>query len=350
MSGTGPEVLFSRTGGLGLITLNRPRALNALTVGMLRALGDQLQVWAKDDSIGVVLIQGAGERAFCAGGDIRSLYDDRAAADGLRREMYRAEYPVNLAIFRYPKPYVAFMDGVTMGGGVGVSVHGSQRVVTERTLFAMPEASIGFFPDVGGSYFLPRCPGQIGMYLALTGTRLKAADCLYAGVGTHYLPAAEQPALVDALADADADAGRVGDVLDALVKPLETPPLAAHRQAIDRCFSADSVEDILPRLELEGTDWSRRTADAMRRNSPTSLKVSFRQLRLGLGMDFEAAMIMEYRLSQGFMAGHDFFEGIRAVIVDKDQAPRWRPARLEDVRDADVEDYFTSRIDDLTFN
>ena len=348
MSGTGPEVLFSRTGGLGLITLNRPRALNALTVGMLRAVGDRLQVWAKDDSIGVVLIQGGGERAFCAGGDIRSLYDDRAAADGLRRDMYRAEYPVNRAIFRYPKPYVALMDGVTMGGGVGLSVHGAQRVVTERTLFAMPEASIGFFPDVGGSYFLSRCPGQIGMYLALTGARLKAADCLYAGVGTHYLPAAEQPALVDVLADADA--GRVGAVLDALAKPLGTPPLAAHRQAIDRCFSADSVGDILARLELEGSDWSRRTADVMRRNSPTSMKVSFRQLRLGLGMDFDAAMIMEYRLSQAFMAGHDFFEGVRAVIVDKDQAPRWRPARLEDVSDADVEGYFTSRIDDLTFN
>ena len=358
VSGAEPEVLFARLGHVGLITLNRPRALNALTLGMLRAMHRQLDAWADDGDVASVVIQGTGERAFCAGGDIRSMHRDRLDDGPLRRELYRVEYALNRAIFRYPKPYVALLDGVTMGGGVGVSVHGSHRVVTERTLFAMPEAGIGFFPDVGGGYFLPRCPGEIGMYLGLTGARLAAPDCLYAGVGTHFVPAAAVPALIEALGDVGpngAGPDGVASVIEAhgetaAAAPLAAAPLATHRAAIDRCFSADSVRDILGRLEAEDTDWARQTAAALRGNAPTSLKVTFRQLRQGRDLDFDAVMVMEYRLSQHFMAGDDFFEGVRAVLIDKDQAPAWRPARLDGVSDATVEDYFAPLAEDLTFD
>ncbi|HUI18685.1 MAG TPA: enoyl-CoA hydratase/isomerase family protein [Alphaproteobacteria bacterium] len=346
------DILFARHGSLALITLNRPKALNSLTLAMMQALDPRLDAWEADPTVAAVAIKGAGERAFCAGGDIRALYDSRASGNrAYRAEFYREEYSQNRRIFRYKKPYVALVDGIAMGGGVGLSVHGSHRVASERTLFAMPETGIGLFPDVGASYFLPRLPGALGMYLGLTGARLKANDCRYTGIATHYVPSAQQPALLAALAAADLAEGRaaVDAVLERFVENAGPAPLAAERAAIDRSFAADSVEGILAALEREASPWAEATRAVLEAKSPTSLKLTFRQLRAGKALDFEAAMVMEYRICQYCMDGHDFFEGVRAAIIDKDGAPQWRPATLAEVREAELDRAFAPRPDDLVF-
>ena len=337
------DIVFQRIGRIGLITLNRPKALNALTLDMIKALDAKLAAWEGDDAVQAVVIEGAGERAFSAGGDVRALYE--AGTDGDRavaRDFYWHEYRQNRHIFRYPKPYVALVDGVVMGGGVGVSVHGSHRVATEHTLFAMPETGIGMFPDVGGGYFLPRLPGEIGMYLALTGARLRAADCLYAGIATHYTPAARLPNLKAALAQTDLSQGRaaVEAVLADFHDDPGPPPLAEHRARIDRCFSGDSVEAILAALEAEGSDWAAETRQTILAKSPFATKLAFRELREGAALSFEEDMRMEYRLCRNTMAGHDFYEGVRAVIIDKDNQPKWRPDSLDKVSDEEVARYF----------
>lgn len=331
-----PEILFERLGAVGLITLNRPKALNALTHEMCLAMTVQLALWARDDAVETVVIQGAGERAFCAGGDIRSLYESGKTGTPYALNFYRDEYVLDAAIKHYPKPYVALIGGIVMGGGVGVSVHGSHRIADETTTFAMPETGIGLFPDVGGSFFLPRCPGQVGMYLALTGARLKTADCLAAGVATHFVPRDKRAALVERLAS--------GMAPDAALEGLhETVPgtfLDSHRASIDAIFSKNSVEDILAALDCDHTDWSRDTAKTIRAKSPTSLKVTFRQLREGATQGFDDCLAMEYRMVQRIVAGHDFYEGVRATIIDKDGAPKWQPADLASVSDADIDAYF----------
>jgi enoyl-CoA hydratase len=260
---------------------------------------------------------------------------------------------MNRRIFHFPKPYIAAIDGITMGGGVGVSVHGTHRVATERTLFAMPETGIGLFPDVGGSHFLPRLPGALGLYLGLTGQRLQGADCLYCGIATHYLESARLPELERALEQADWSGdpeAAAGALLDTLASDPGPPPLAAHRAAIDRCFAQGSVEAIVAALDAEGGDWAEATRAHLLTRSPTSLKVAFRQLREGAAMDFDSAMIMEYRLAAACVAGHDFPEGIRAAVIDKDRRPAWQPAALADVSDALVDRHFAPPGDgDLTF-
>jgi enoyl-CoA hydratase len=342
------EILFERRGPLALATLNRPKALNALNLAMIEALDPQLRAWESDPGVRAVVIRGAGDRAFCAGGDVRACWDaglamKRGEGDGrLTREFFRGEYRLNRRIHAYPKPYVALIDGITMGGGVGLSVHGSHRVATERTLFAMPETGIGLFPDVGGSWFLPRCPGQVGTYLALTGSRLHAAEAIYAGIATHYVPSEGLDALVEDLASADLSRGR--DDVDGVVKKHARDPghatLSEHRDAIDRCFNFDTIEEIFQSLRNEGTDWSGATLKVLSQMSPTSLKVALRQLRRGAGLDFDEAMRMEFRLSQACMRGDDFYEGIRAVLVDKDRSAQWRPATLEEVTEGMVEGHF----------
>lgn len=329
-----PEILFDASDGLALVTLNRPAALNALTLNMILRFHAQLDAWAKDAAVRRVVVCGAGEKGFCAGGDIRALYDGRGTA--ITADFFRAEYRLNHAIFHYPKPYVALMDGITMGGGVGVSAHARHRVVCEATVFAMPETGIGLFPDVGGSHSLPRLPGKLGVHIALTGARLRAADCLYAGIAEVFVPAARHDALIDALRGGS----DIETVLSAFAGDAGDAPLAEHRAAIDRCFAADTVEAIVGALAREGTDWAEATLRAMAGKSPTSQKIALRQIRLGAGLGFDDCMRMEYRLSQHLMAGHDFFEGVRAVVIDKDQAPRWRPARLDAVSDASVAEYF----------
>ena len=343
MGGT-DDIVFEVAGALGRVILNRPKALNALTLDMVRRLDARLIEWAADDGIAAVVIEGAGERAFCAGGDIRALYQAMRDGSDLTAEFYRAEYTNNHRVFTFPKPYIALIDGVVMGGGVGVSVHGSHRVVTENVLFAMPETGIGLFPDVGGTFFLSRMPGELGMYLGLTGARLGAADALYCGIGTHFAPRARLAEITRALAAIDPEEGarRATDEVLAGFAAADAgaPPLADHRAAIDRCFAGDSVEEVVGALAAEGGEWAAKTLAVLESKSPTSLKVTFRQLREGRDLDFAEAMRTEYRLSQRFCAGHDFPEGVRAAVIDKDNAPRWRPDRLADVSETDVDAYF----------
>lgn len=337
------DILFERHGAVELVTLNRPDALNALTLEMCQTFERHLAEIEREPEVAAVVIRGAGTRAFCAGGDIRAIYDAALGGDPLTAAFFWAEYRLNRRIFHFPKAYVALIDGVTMGGGVGVSAHGSDRVATERTTFAMPETGIGLFPDVGASHLLPRLPGKLGLYLGLTGYRMKAADCLYSEVATHTVEGAALPEVEEALIGADWDGDPVA-VAAATIERLAVdpgePPLAAHRAEIDRCFDAGSVEQILDKLAAEDSDWARDTLAHLGTRSPTSLKITFRALQEGAWLDFDQAMVMEYRLSQACIAGHDLREGIRAVVIDKDNAPVWDPASLAEVTDEQLEGYF----------
>ncbi len=336
------EVVCEKRGEAGLITLNRPRALNALTLTMVREMRRALDAWAQDPAVTRVVVQGAGEKAFCAGGDIRRLTELLKA--GQRDEavaFWREEYQLNILIKRYPKPYISLIDGIVMGGGVGISLHGSHRVAGERYLFAMPEVGIGFFPDVGATYALPRLPGQAGIYLALTGERVRRADAVMLGLVTHSVPSGGIEAIGQALV--------AGEPVDrALSEGSDDPgpaPMTAERAVIDTCFSAESVIAIIERLDRaaeEGSEFAAKTAAGMRTKSPTSMNLAFEQVRRGGAMSFEDAMRTEFRIVSRIGEGHDFFEGVRAVIVDKDNQPRWQPASLEAVDPAVIEHHFAS--------
>jgi enoyl-CoA hydratase len=336
------DILCETQGAAGLITLNRPKALNALTLAMVREMRRALDAWAKDPAVTRVVVQGAGEKAFCAGGDIRQLTEDLRA--GRRDEtvaFWREEYQLNIAIKRYPKPYISLIDGICMGGGVGVSLHGTVRVAGDRYLFAMPEVGIGFFPDVGATYALPRLPGQTGMYLALTGERVKRADAMMLGLATHAVPSGNIEGLRQALIAGDP----VEVALSRVATDPDQAPLEAERDLIDACFSADSVIDTLARLDRaaeKGSDFAARTAAGMRAKSPTSMNLAFEQVRRGATMDFEDAMKTEFRIVSRIGDGHDFFEGVRALLIDKDNQPRWQPASLEAVDRAKIEHHFAS--------
>jgi enoyl-CoA hydratase len=337
------DILFELRGAAGLITLNRPQALNAVTHAMVCRLRAQLDGWGTDPAITRVVIQATGERAFSAGGDIRALYDlGRAGRHGEALQFWRDEYPLNVAIKNFRKPYVALIDGLGMGGGVGVSVHGSHRVAGDRFQFAMPEVGIGFFPDVGATWFLPRMPGETGTYCALTGERFGSADGTAAGLATHRIPSARFAALLDGLTGTVS----VDALLAAFAEPAGQGPISARRDAIDRLFAGDRVEDILAALEREaasgGADaaWAAQTAATIRAKSPLSLKLALAQVRRGQAWDFETCMRTEFRIVSRVIHGHDFYEGVRAVIVDKDNRPRWRPAALAEVSEAEVERHF----------
>ena len=343
---------FSVTGALGRVHLNSPSTFNALTREMCIAFRAKLLEWADDSAIGAVLVSGESERAFCAGGDIRALYDSHRAGNDTTHMFFWDEYRLDYAVHRFPKPYVALVDGIVMGGGVGISVHGSHRVMTERTTFAMPECGIGLFPDVGGTDFLPRAPGELGMYLALTGARMKAADAIHAGIGTHYMPSAKLDALLECLSNADLTGGveSVDAVVEAFAEDAGPVQIREHARVIDRCFSTPTVPEIIDALEAEDGYFAIETADTLRTKSPTSMLVTHRQLRGGAGLAFEEVMRREYRMACVFLAGHDFFEGIRAAVIDKDRKPRWEPARLEDVGEADVGRYFAPLERELAFD
>jgi enoyl-CoA hydratase len=347
------EVILERRGGVALLTINRPQALNALTLDNYRRMAAALAAWADDPDIYAVVVRGAGGRAFCAGGDVRAVYEAGRGLGGdpdLPSAFFREEYRLLSFVHRYPKPYVAVIDGITMGGGAGISVNGRYRIATERTLFAMPETAIGLFPDIGATHFLNRCPGCLGIYLGLTGARLRAADALYCGFATHFVAQARVAALVAALADAAWRTGLAFDQAEALIAGIATEPepapLALLRPAIDRIFAGETVEAILAALDAEAEAdgehgaWAAETRAGLLTKSPTSLKVTLRQLRTGRDYDLDAALRLEYRLTQHFMAAHDFYEGVRAMLVDKDQRPRWRPATLAEVDDATVAAYF----------
>jgi len=331
------DIIFERNGALGLITLNRPKALNALTHAMCVVMKSKLDEWANDPAVLAVAIRGAGDRALCAGGDIRALYDSGRDGTPYAFEFYRDEYRLNAAIKHFPKPYIALIRGIVMGGGVGVSVHGSHRVADETAVFAMPETGIGLFPDVGGSYFLPRCPGEIGMYLALTGARLKTADMLYAGIATHHVVGSRTDELLARLV-----AGETPDTaIAALAMPSAAAPLAQQQAEIDRHFATASVEAILASLDSAGDEWAHATAATIRTKSPTSLKLAYRQLHAGKSLGFDDCMRMEMRMVARVIAGAEFYEGVRATIIEKDNAPKWRPATLAEVRKQDIDAYFS---------
>lgn len=345
----GEDLLFEQRGQIVVVTLNRPKALNALTHDMALTLEARLNRYRDDDTVRAILVRGMGERAFCAGGDVRRLYDTGLAGERYPYEFYRDEYRLNASIHHYPKPYIAFIDGICMGGGVGVSVHGSHRVVTERLVFAMPETGIGLFPDVGGSYFLSRLPGEIGMYMALTGARLSPADAVYAGVGDCLIGSENEEALIDTLTGADlsGDAfAAVGRVLNGLSQEPAASKLAEQRSAIDEAFGIATLDEVIARLETAKSDWAAKTLATMRAKSPTSMRIAFRQLREGRQLTFNDCMRMEYRIANGCIRGKDFYEGVRAVVIDKDQKPVWQPATLAEVTDADVESYFSDAPED----
>ncbi|MBW8268390.1 enoyl-CoA hydratase/isomerase family protein [Caldovatus aquaticus] len=332
-STTEPSVIARREGAAGTILMNRPRALNALDLGMVRALAEVVAAWRDDPAVRLVVLEGAGGRAFCAGGDVRRIRELVLAGDCAGVEAFFAtEYGMNLGIARFGKPWVSLIDGVCMGGGIGVSVHGSHRVVTEHALLAMPETAICLFPDVGTSYVLPRLPGRIGLWLALTGARLQGADSVHAGLATHYVPRERLPALRAALiAEGEAD-----PVVARFAEAPPPPSFAPHRAAIERCFGAGSVPAILAALEAEGTDWARKQIAILRRMSPTALFVAHELLRRGARLTLEQCLELELALTRTVTRHPDFAEGVRSVLVDKDGNPRWTPPTIEEVDPAAI--------------
>ncbi len=333
------SVIVRKVGQIGRITLNRPKALNALNQDMVEAMTAALLDWRGDDHVKAVVVDGEGEKGFCAGGDIRMLAESGKAGDGQAWKFWRDEYQLNTLIQEYPKPYVALIDGITMGGGVGISVHGAFRVAGDRTLFAMPETGIGFHPDVGGAYFLPRLAGEIGTWMGLTGARLKTADSIAAGLATHYVPTDKHADLIAALeaAELDEDGEQLEGILDAHSGDAGASDLALQRGLIDAAFEGDHVDTIFARLDAAGDAWSKKQASILSTKSPTAMAVTLAALRKGADLDFRGVMAQDLRVSTRFLDdGSDFYEGVRAVILDKDGDPHWAAEASND----EVEAYF----------
>ncbi len=340
---TSTETIVRREGSIGRITLNRPDALNALTLQMVRDMWGALKGWENEPSVVAVVVDGAGTRGLCAGGDIRALYDAVKAGDEEGPAIFwREEYLLNALIARYPKPYVAFMDGIVMGGGVGVSAHGSHRLVTEKTMIAMPETSIGFFPDVGGTYLLAQSPGELGTHVALTSGRLNAADAILTGLADTHIAAESWPALVDELTRIK-KASDTDTIIRAHLAEAEPSKLAADRAWIDRCYAHDTVEAIVAALQSAPEAEAQKAAATILKNSPTALKVTLRALRADRAEPrLEPCLDEEYRMALRLAFCPDFAEGIRAAVVDKDRKPKWRPATLEQVTQSDIDHVFES--------
>jgi enoyl-CoA hydratase len=315
-----PTIIVAREGAAGTLLMNRPKALNALDLGMIHALDGALRALRDDPAVRLVILEGAGGRAFCAGGDVRRIREWVLAGDAAGVEAFFAgEYGVNGAIATFGKPWISLIDGVCMGGGIGVSVHGSHRIVTEHALLAMPETAIALFPDVGTSFVLPRLPGALGPWLALTGARLRGAEAVEAGLATHFVPREQLPALRAALLAGDARA------VEYFAEPVPPGAIAAQRPAIDRCFAQGSIGAIRAALEAEATPWAAEQRAVLDRVSPTSMAVTLELLRRGRGMTLAECLAMELALTRGVTRHPDFAEGVRAVLVDKDNAPRWAP-------------------------
>ncbi len=335
------DVLVNVEGVCGRLTLNRPRAMNALTLEMVRALSSALREWMADPAVQFVLLDGAGDRGLCAGGDIRALYDaavsgelDRAAT------FFREEYGLNSLIASYPKPFVAFMDGVVMGGGIGVSAHGSRRVVTERSALAMPETGIGFVPDVGGTYLLGKAPDELGTYMALTTQRVGAADAIEVGLADMFVPSTKLPALVQ-----ESEECRNGAELDVCLRAAASKPpagfFATQRTWIQECFGASTVEEIVESLRGRTEPEALQAAAEIDAKSPTALKVTLRALReAGQSSDLKTSLCEEYKIAMACLRHHDFAEGVRAAVIDKDRNPKWCPSFLAKVTPALVDSFF----------
>jgi enoyl-CoA hydratase len=337
MSDSEPHIKSEKRGSLGLLTLNRPKALNALDHGMILGITAQLRAWAGDDGIKAVAIRGEGPRAFCSGGDIRAVQQAVAAGSDAGLSLLRDEYRMNALIGAYPKPYVALIHGICMGGGAGVSVHGKYRLADASLAFAMPETGIGFIPDVGASFFLSRLPDEMGMYLGLTGSPIGLGDALDAGLMTHAVAQADFETVIEALSQ--------GGDFKPFVRKREPGMLAAHRKRIATLFGASSVEAILERLDRDGGDFARDTAQVIRTRSPTSVKLVFRQLRAARALNLKECLAMEFRLASRVLPSHDFREGVRAALIDKDRNPKWQPSSLAGV--GDLDGYFAPLSDEL---
>lgn len=334
-------VLLETRGTCLHLTLNRPRALNALSHTMVRLLDEALSRAEQDESIGSVLLSGAGERGLCAGGDIRALHDDARASGRASLEFWRDEYRLNARIARFPKPYVALMDGIVMGGGVGVSAHSAIRVVTERSRVAMPETAIGFVPDVGGTHLLAAAPGELGTHLALTGRSVGAADAVLCGLADHHVPARLLPDLIEALGEPAVQDTSVAGIVQRFATEPPAGELAAQRAWIDSCYAADSVEEILRQLRESGVPAAEAAADELLTKSPLALKVTLAAVRRAARLDsLEAVLDQEFRVSSRAFEHPDFVEGVRARIIDKDNEPQWKPGSLAEVDDQEVARFF----------
>lgn len=351
------EVLFEEMSGkgghLGIITLNRSQVLNSLNHTMIHAMHAQLQQWANAKNIKAVVIRAAEGRAFCAGGDLRLTYDRVLMNDTAATHFFSDEYQLNRFIFHYPKPYIALLDGITMGGGVGISIHGSHRVATDRLLFAMPETGIGFFPDVGGTYFLPRLLGSIGYYLGLTGARISSDDCVAVGIAQHKVSRDALIELTKAIADCHFSTNpkqSVTEIIEKFSVAQINSDLIKEQTLIDDCFSLATMEDIVAALKVLPQSFAQKALMMLSKKSPTSLKVTLNALHSGAELDFDECMRQEFRLSNRFLQSHDFIEGIRAVIIDKDQSPTWSPAELNAVSNEMVMHYFSPMAQELACN
>jgi enoyl-CoA hydratase len=337
------QVIVERQGRVGLLSLDRPRALNALNLSMVRDLDAALIQFADAEGIDAVLIRGLGGRAFCAGGDVRALGEAPPGPDldRMARDFFAGEYRLNYRIHTYKKPFIALIDGITMGGGCGLSLHGSHRIATERTVLAMPETMLGLFPDVGATWFLNRLPGQMGLYLALTGQRIGGSDALSLGLATHFVGSAAIEVLITDLTAAERLDGAAIDRIIAAHATRPDPSVAAARgPRIDQLFAGSTVPDIMRALKAAPEDWAGEALSVLRRASPTSLAAALRQLRGGRDLSVEEMLRIEYRLAARISTSHDFREGVRSILIDKDNAPSWRPADLGSLDDAAVESLF----------
>ena len=329
------SLLHQIAGPVGIAMLNRPTVLNVIDMELIKALYARLEMWRADPAIKAVLVRGAGDRAFCAGGDVRAVYEHRGD-DAFMHEVYRVEYILDDAIARYPKPYIVLMSGIVMGGGCGISVHGSHRVVTETMQLAMPECRIGLFPDVGASYFLARCPGEIGLYLGLTGARIVGADAIYLGLADYYIPNKRLTKIIPTLADGEA----VSAALGALATPSGAAPLSMLREDIDAVFALDNVHDIIRALESYPDAWARQAYSDIKAACPLSLELTFRSIREARTKTLRECLVSDFRIALRLMQRDDYFEGVRARIIDKDNRPRWTHSSVQDVPQEEVDACF----------
>src|ERR1700759_851855 len=348
------DLIVRREGSAGIIRLNRPKAINAMTLEMSIGIDAALDRFEADPGVALVLLEGAGERGLCAGGDIRGLYESSRAGGDLGKGFWRQEYIMNARIAKFPKPYVAFMDGLVMGGGVGLSAHSAHRVVTERTKLAMPEVGLGFFPDVGGTYLLSRSPGEIGTYFGLTGTTMNGPDAVYAHFADAVVPSAKLPALREVLTKVrpDTQSGEVRALIDGFATGETAGPVAAKQAEIDRLFGHDRMEDIVAALKGDGSELARSALKTLSEKSPRGMVVTLKLLRLARGArSLEECLVREYRAALEVFRSDDFREGVRAAVVDKDRNPHWSPPRIEDVTPEMVAPYFAEiGADELKFD
>jgi enoyl-CoA hydratase len=353
VTGSEPDLIVRREGAAGIIRLNRPKAINAVTLEMFRGIDKALDQFEADPAIGLILLEGAGDRGLCAGGDIRALYDSSRANGDLGKILWREEYILNARIARFPKPYVAFMDGIVMGGGVGLSAHGAHRVVTDRTKLAMPEVGLGFFPDVGGTFLLARSPGEIGAYFGLTGQTMNGPDAIYARFADAVVPSRRLAALRETLVKLRA--GVTSDEVKAAIGGFATGeaagPVAAIQSQIDRWFAHDRMGDIVAALQSDGSELAQATLKTLNEKSPRGMVVTLKLLRLGRrSSSLEECLVREYRAALEVFRSDDFREGVRAAVIDKDRSPRWSPSRVEDVTPEMLAPYFAEiGADELVF-